>query len=504
MALSPIFNPLPSISSTIFIQAPVPGILSVTNESGDHGGGGSAPAAQPAALARLDETGLLKGTKPSILLVTMMPDDSGSITQYGNAPAIRRGHNAYLEGFARAQTTVLVRTRYLNGTELFPFCKPSQAIRMDERNYAPHLQTPFYDQSYTVLQEVLSAAAVYADRHKDHDILTMTFLMTDGADTGSKTMPEAVKAIVDRMFASGRHIVAGIGVRDAGTDFPKVFAGIGIPEQWIQVLEREEGDIVKGMTSAARTTSTVADVTSFTQTSRTGFTGVVPPKGAPASPTQPSAPSPRVVIHPPKGGPVIVDPAAPRQERMTAVQGASAIGNMMGATMKRDDAELGRIAPSQLAWEPAPMAYYFDETGAMDSMPSPLQWNASAGLYALPLPQKDVLYLFGRDTGLMQEDVRQRILSLLKSRREKNKNIRLVFIPLRDRREHSPVSRLHAIMGAFGKGAHTAAAVDGDLTVISGDDPSSDRYQQGTKGKPDFVDSGNLIKLAPRIVFRVI
>ena len=63
--------------------------------------------------------------KTPLFMVTLVPDDSASIMGYGNAPAIRRGHNKQLDFYRdTGRTDFLIRTRYLNGFELFDFCRP--------------------------------------------------------------------------------------------------------------------------------------------------------------------------------------------------------------------------------------------------------------------------------------------------------------------------------------------------------------------------------------------
>jgi len=52
-----------------------------------------------------------------VVLVTMMPDDSGSIAAAGNARAVRDGHNLVLDALAASKQAgeIFVHTRYLNG-----------------------------------------------------------------------------------------------------------------------------------------------------------------------------------------------------------------------------------------------------------------------------------------------------------------------------------------------------------------------------------------------------
>jgi hypothetical protein len=518
MAPTPYFAPLagfsPALASlgleaaglqgSFVTEIPNPGIMSISGNTDSFGGGGGGGSR---AIVRIQE-GVLQGvTKPAMLLVTMMPDDSGSINSCGNAPAIRRGHNEYLEGFSQSPASILVRTRYLNGSQLFDFCKPKDAVRMDRANYNPDHGTPLYDQTFAVLGEVLSSAALFAKQHQECEIFTMTCILTDGADQGSRSKgPADVKAVVDRMLASGRHIVAGIGVRDGMTNFTQIFQSMGIPEQWIMVLEREEGDIVQGMSQVSYTTRGIVDAGTFMGTSRTGFTqqGMRPasPTGG-ASRARPSE-ALRNFVRQTVAGIDPNDPFKPRVPDATVMSEASAVGNMMGATFKRGSAEVGGVLPQNLPWEPTSLAYTINEGGALDAVPTPMQWNAAMGFYTLSLPSDDTVYLFGRDGGQLQEEIRQRILRALRRMREKNRSLRLVYVPLRDKRGSSPISRLHAMIGSLGSKTHTISTLDNHVTIITSDDPSQDRYLEGKKGESTFVDSGNLIKLAPHVVFRVI
>lgn len=224
--------------------------------------------------------------KPMLLLVTMVVDDSGSISHHNNAPAIRRGHNEQLSTYRQhAADNILVKTRYLNGDVLFDYARPADAVRMDESNYRPKGGTPLYDETFNVLQDVLRSAALFSNQF---DVYTMTFIMTDGNDQHSrrKGAPD-VRAVVERMLDSGRHLVAGLGVRDGRTDFARIFAEMGIPEQFIMVLERTEDEIVGGMRQAAHTSSMIVDPKTFTQTSVTGFYPPQRPSSSDSSDTKP-------------------------------------------------------------------------------------------------------------------------------------------------------------------------------------------------------------------------
>ncbi len=92
-------------------------------------------------------------TASEAVLVTMMPDDSGSIRFAGNAQVVRDGHNLVLDALQHShqRDSILAHTRFLNGHVLFPYCPIMQTVRLDQHNYAPALGTPLYDQTVATL-----------------------------------------------------------------------------------------------------------------------------------------------------------------------------------------------------------------------------------------------------------------------------------------------------------------------------------------------------------------
>lgn len=169
-----------------------------------------------------------------VILVAMMPDDSGSIRFAGNAAAVRQGHNLVLDalGGCRQSDDVFVHTRYLNGHVLCPYTPVKRAVRMDEHNYDPNLGTPLYDQTVVLLGTVLAKAQEFAD--SGVPARTITLLITDGADAGSqRARASHVRALVTDMLRAENHIVAAMGIDDGSTDFRAVFRDMGIPDAWI-------------------------------------------------------------------------------------------------------------------------------------------------------------------------------------------------------------------------------------------------------------------------------
>jgi hypothetical protein len=169
-----------------------------------------------------------------VVLVTMMPDDSGSIRFAGNAQRVRDGHNLVIEALGRSKQKddILVHTRYLNGHVLFPYRRLDDAVRMDAQNYDPNLGTPLYDEAVVMLGTVLAKTRQFEDGGVP--VRSVSLILTDGDDCGSvHQTPKAVRAIVDDMLRQEKHIIAGMGIDDGHTDFKQVFTAMGIPDRWI-------------------------------------------------------------------------------------------------------------------------------------------------------------------------------------------------------------------------------------------------------------------------------
>jgi hypothetical protein len=179
-----------------------------------------------------------------VVLVTLMPDDSGSIRMAKNAQNVRDGHNAVLDALAasKQKDNVFVHTRYLNGHVLFPYVPLAQAVRMDAQNYDPNQGTPLYDQTVVLLGTVLAKTQSFLDAGVS--VRTVTLLITDGADAGSSQAgAKEVASLVHDMRVAERHVVAAMGIDDGSTDFRGVFAGMGIEPRWVLTPKNDPKDI---------------------------------------------------------------------------------------------------------------------------------------------------------------------------------------------------------------------------------------------------------------------
>jgi hypothetical protein len=179
-----------------------------------------------------------------VVLVTIMPDDSGSIRFAGNADAVREGHNTVIDALAasKQKDSILAHTRYLNGFVLYPYRHVAMAERMTTKNYDPNLGTPLFDQTVVVLGTVIAKAQEFAQ--SGVPVRSVTLIITDGGDCGSvKTKSSDVRAIVRDMLSTEQHIVAAMGIDDGSTPFRDVFREMGIEDRWILTPKSESGEI---------------------------------------------------------------------------------------------------------------------------------------------------------------------------------------------------------------------------------------------------------------------
>lgn len=173
-------------------------------------------------------------TASEVVLVTTMPDDSGSIGYSHNSQAVRDGHNSVLDALiaSKQEDSILIHNRYLNGHVLYPYCALSQAVRMDAGNYQPDQGTPLYDQTVVLLGTVLAKSQEFADNGVP--VRTITLIITDGADEHStRATAKTVASLVKDMLMAENHIIAAMGIDNGSTDFRKVFQEMGLRDEWI-------------------------------------------------------------------------------------------------------------------------------------------------------------------------------------------------------------------------------------------------------------------------------
>lgn len=209
-----------------------------------------------------------------VVLVTIMPDDSGSIMSGNNAQVVRDGHNLVIEALksSKQRDSILAHNRYLNGDVLYPYCPITRAVGMTDLNYHPDKGTPLYDQTVMLLGTVIAKTQELAN--SGVPVRTVTLIITDGADAGShRYKAKDVKEVVKSMTAAENHIVAAMGIDDGHTKFRDVFRAMGIEDRWILTPGNDAGEIRKAFLvfsqSAVRASQGGA---AFSRTAAGGFT----------------------------------------------------------------------------------------------------------------------------------------------------------------------------------------------------------------------------------------
>jgi hypothetical protein len=207
-----------------------------------------------------------------VFLITQQIDDSGSIEMAHNTQHVKDGHNLLLASFtdSKQKEGFLVHTRYLNGTVLFPYVKLVDAKKMDGQNFRPSGGTPLYDQSIVTLGTVVAKTKEFEDAGVQ--VRSITTIISDGADTSSKSQARDVKAMVEDMLKKEKHIVAFMGVDDGSCDFQAIAQSMGIRPEWILTPKNDPKEIRKAFNvlsqSALRASQNAA---SFSKTALGGF-----------------------------------------------------------------------------------------------------------------------------------------------------------------------------------------------------------------------------------------
>jgi len=207
-----------------------------------------------------------------VFLITNQMDDSGSIEMAGNTQAVKDGHNLLLAAFqdSKQKEGFLVHTRYLHGTVLFPFVKLADAKKMDGHNYRPNGDTPLYDQTLVTLGSVIAKTKEFEDAGVP--ARSITTIVTDGADTSSRSGAAQVKSVVEDMLKKEKHIVAFLAVDDGSTNFKAIARSMGIRDEWILTPKSDPKEIRKAFNvlsqSAVRASQNAA---SFSKTALGGF-----------------------------------------------------------------------------------------------------------------------------------------------------------------------------------------------------------------------------------------
>lgn len=208
-----------------------------------------------------------------VLLVSMLIDDSGSMSGFKTTEAIN-GHNNVLDALAgsKQRNSIVVRTQFFSGTVINDWVLLENAQRMSTTNYHPNLgYTQLFDQTLVTLGSL--AKEVYEAKQQGQVARAGVLIVTDGMDNASKATERDVKAVVEDTLANETAICSFLGI---GKDnFRKVAQDMGIDNQWILTTADDAHSIRSAFNLFSSSMLRASqNSTAFSQVSAGGFMGV--------------------------------------------------------------------------------------------------------------------------------------------------------------------------------------------------------------------------------------
>lgn len=208
-------------------------------------------------------------TASEVVLVGMMPDDSGSMGSVEQEAC--DGCNLIIDAAIEAKSDgVLMHNRYLNGTILYPFTPLDGVIRMDLNNYAAIHGTPLYDETLVLLGTMIAKAQEFSDQ----GVLarTITCIITDGEDMHSRATARDVRSLVDDMREEESHIIAAMGIGSNKSHFKQIFQEMGIDDKLILTPDKTKSEIRKAFHFISQSVATASkSAAGFTKVAAGGF-----------------------------------------------------------------------------------------------------------------------------------------------------------------------------------------------------------------------------------------
>jgi len=180
-------------------------------------------------------------TAASVILVNLRVDDSGSIRFSGNTEVVRSGVNMVKEALIEAKQSdgVLEAITYINGTVICPFSLLKDVPDLDTHNYNPDGGTPLYVSTLASLAQTVAKTQEF--QNSGVPVRSITCLVTDGQNEDfSKTTAKDVASVVKAMLNTENHIIACIGIDNGSCDFKAIFDEMGIPKDWVLIVDASD------------------------------------------------------------------------------------------------------------------------------------------------------------------------------------------------------------------------------------------------------------------------
>ncbi len=207
-----------------------------------------------------------------VILVNMLLDDSGSMDHL--RATVIDAHNELVRAIKETKQVdnIMIQCRLLNSGLLYPFKMLDDVADLTLQDYDPDGGTPLYRSSVEMLAITQAKTQECLDNFQDPR--TITLIVTDGGDNQSGGIKAIdVKALVDDMLNTERHIIAGMGFQSGGVDFNQIFLDMGLRQEWILTAASTKSEIRKAFGLFSRSvTSASKSAASFSKTAMGGFT----------------------------------------------------------------------------------------------------------------------------------------------------------------------------------------------------------------------------------------
>lgn len=203
---------------------------------------------------RINRTMSAPAVRPTVTEQTqlcMMIDNSPSMEHLDNHLAVIEGHNLVVNSLmnARAVNSIESLTLLLNKSsdyvkrvtgdvDYFRWSNLKAAPRLDKRGFIAGSGTALYDRSLEALGSVLARTKWWEDTY-GIQTRSVTLLMTDGDNNDGKATADDVAQVVKDMLGMEKHRIFFMGVKYGTLDFRKIGKSMGIPDNCIDVVERD-------------------------------------------------------------------------------------------------------------------------------------------------------------------------------------------------------------------------------------------------------------------------
>jgi hypothetical protein len=204
--------------------------------------------------ARINRTLSTLSVTPAVtelLQVCMLLDNTPSMEHKNNHLGVIEGHNLVVDALLQAKGVDSVETlsalinpnaryaqRITGDSDLFQWVALSASPRLDKTGFIHGSGTPLYDRCLETLGSVIARTMWWEDNY-GVQTRSVTLLMTDGGNNDGRANAADVSKVVKDMLRAEKHKIYFMGVDSIGIDFREIGREMGIPDEYIDVVERD-------------------------------------------------------------------------------------------------------------------------------------------------------------------------------------------------------------------------------------------------------------------------